>query len=159
MSTRKEKKPRRGEVLQEDIDFNGIIWVCAAFNAMNANYNALGGSFVTRDCLRFRPQLQIHRNGNDYGDTVAKISGVYCLFTIIESVIYTRTNDYKIAPKCKPLPVENLILEGSDALPWRSINNYTGSSVSTEKPPSEKALSVDNTASDDSSVTQVPLII
>lgn len=124
MSTRWEKKPRRGEVHQEDIDFNGIIWVCAAFNAMNANYNALGGSFVTRDCLRFRPQLQIHRNGNDYDDTVAKISGVYCLFTIIESVIYTRTNDYKIAPKCKPLPVENLILEGSDALPWRSINNW-----------------------------------
>ncbi len=51
-------------------------------------------------------QLRIYRRGNDYGDTVAKITGVYCPLTIRESVIFTRTTDYKIVPKRKPAPVE-----------------------------------------------------
>lgn len=121
--------------------------------------NAQGGPFVTRDCLRVRLNYEYTENGNDYGDTVAKISGVYCPFTISESVIYTRTNDYKIVPKRKPSLVENLTLEGRDAAPWSSVNNCTGRSVSTEKPTSEKVVSADNTASDCSSVTLVPLNI
>ena len=100
--------------------------------------NAQGGPFVTRDCLRVRLNYEYTENGNDYGDTVAKISGVYCPFTISESVIYTRTNDYKIVPKRKPSPVENLTLEGRGAAPWSSVNNCTGRSESDEKPPSER---------------------
>lgn len=89
--------------------------------------NAQGGPFVTRDCLRVRLNYEYTENGNDYGDTVAKISGVY-----------TRTNDYKIVPKHKPSSVENLTLEGRDAAPWSSVNNCTGRSESDEKPPSER---------------------
>ncbi|CAH6693437.1 hypothetical protein AI2937V1_3177 [Klebsiella oxytoca] len=100
--------------------------------------NAQGGPFVTRDCLRVRLNYEYTENGNDYGDTVAKISGVYCPFTISESVIYTRTNDYKIVPKRKPSLVENLTLEGRDAAPWSSVNNCTGRAESDEKPPSER---------------------
>lgn len=100
--------------------------------------NAQGGPFVTRDCLRVRLNYEYTENGNDYGDTVAKITGVYCPFTISESVIYTRTNDYKIVPKHKPSQVENLTLEGRDAAPWSSVNNCTGRSESDEKPPSER---------------------
>ncbi|MBZ7672936.1 replication endonuclease [Klebsiella grimontii] len=100
--------------------------------------NAQGGPFVTRDCLRVRLNYEYTENGNDYGDTVAKISGVYCPFTVSESVIYTRTNDYKIVPKHKPSSVENLTLEGRDAAPWSSVNNCTGRSESDEKPPSER---------------------
>ncbi|MGN9648473.1 replication endonuclease [Klebsiella michiganensis] len=87
--------------------------------------NAQGGPFVTRDCLRVRLNYEYTENGNDYGDTVAKISGVYCPFTVSESVIYTRTNDYKIVPKHKPSSAENLTLEGRDAAPWSSVNNCT----------------------------------
>lgn len=87
--------------------------------------NAQGGPFVTRDCLRVRLNYEYTENGNDYGDTVAKISGVYCPFTVSESVIYTRTNDYKIVPKRKLSSVENLTLEGRDAAPWSSVNNCT----------------------------------
>ncbi len=97
--------------------------------------NAQGGPFVTRDCLRVRLHYEYTENGNDYGDTVAKITGVYCPFTISEAVIYTRTNDYKIVPKRKPSPVENLTLEGRDAAPWSSVNNCTGRAESDEKPP------------------------
>lgn len=121
--------------------------------------NAQGGPFVTRDCLRVRLNYEYTENGNDYGDTVAKISGVYCPFTISESVIYTRTNDYKIVPKRKPSSVESLTLEGRDAAPWSSVNNCTGRADSDEKPPSETAVSVDKTAPDDSSVTELPLNI
>lgn len=36
--------------------------------------NAQGGPFVTRDCLRVRLNYEYTENGNDYGDTVAKIT-------------------------------------------------------------------------------------
>ncbi|MFV9310540.1 replication endonuclease [Klebsiella oxytoca] len=121
--------------------------------------NAQGGPFVTRDCLRVRLNYEYTENGNDYGDTVAKITGVYCPFTISESVIYTRTNDYKIVPKRKPSPVENLTLEGRDAAPRSSVNNCTGRPESDEKPPSETAVPADKTAPDNSSVTELPLNI
>ncbi|MCH9422003.1 replication endonuclease [Klebsiella quasipneumoniae] len=121
--------------------------------------NAQGGPFVTRDCLRVRLNYEYTENGNDYGDTVAKISGVYCPFTISESVIYTRTNDYKIVPKRKPSPVENLTLEGRDAAPWSSVNNCTGRSDWNEKPQSETAVLANKTSPDDSSMTELPLNI
>nr|DAY50629.1 MAG TPA: Replication associated protein [Caudoviricetes sp.] len=121
--------------------------------------NAQGGPFVTRDCLRVRLNYEYTENGNDYGDTVAKITGVYCPFTISESVIYTRTNDYKIVPKRKPSPVENLTLEGRDAAPRSSVNNCTGRFASDEKPPSETVVPADKTAPDNSSVTELPLNI
>lgn len=121
--------------------------------------NAQGGPFVTRDSLRVRLNYEYTENGNDYGDTVAKITGVYCPFTISESVIYTRTNDYKIVPKRKPSPVENLTLEGRDAAPRSSVNNCTGRSASDKKLPSETAVPADKTAPDDSSVTELPLNI
>ncbi|ENZ8460721.1 replication endonuclease [Klebsiella pneumoniae] len=121
--------------------------------------NAQGGPFVTRDCLRVRLNYEYTENGNDYGDTVAKISGVYCPFTISESVIYTRTNDYKIVPKRKPSPVENLTLEGRDAAPWSSVNNCTGRAESDQKLPRETAMSAYKSSPHDSSVTELPLNI
>ncbi|HFK4604257.1 TPA: replication endonuclease [Citrobacter farmeri] len=87
--------------------------------------NAQGGPFVARDCLRVRLNYEYTENGNDYGDTVAKITGVYCPYTGRESVIFTRTTDYKIVPKRKPSPVEILTLEGRAAAPRSSVNNCT----------------------------------
>lgn len=121
--------------------------------------NAQGGPFVTRDCLRVRLHYEYTENGNDYGDTVAKITGVYCPFTISEAVIYTRTNDYKIGPKRKPSPIENLALEGRDAAPWSSVNNCTGRAESDQKPPRETAMSAYKSSPHDSSVTKLPLNI
>ena len=97
--------------------------------------NAQGGPFVARDCLRVRLNYEYTENGNDYGDTVAKITGVYCPYTGRESVIFTRTTDYKIVPKRKPSPVEILTLEGRAAAPRSSVNNCTGRSGTDEKPP------------------------
>lgn len=121
--------------------------------------NAQGGPFVPRDCLRVRLNYEYTEDGNDYGDTVAKITGIYCPYSGGDSVIFTRTTDYKIVPKRKPSPVENLTLEGRAAAPRSSVNNCTGRSASDEKPPSETAVPAYKTAPDDSSVTELPLNI
>ncbi|SXD60712.1 replication endonuclease [Klebsiella variicola] len=121
--------------------------------------NAQGGPLVSRDCLRVRLSYEYTEEGNDYGDTVAKITGVYCPLTIRESVIFTRTTEYKIVPKRKPSPIEVLTLEGRAAAPRSSVNNCTGRSVSDEKPQSEKAVPADKSATSDSSVTELPLNI
>ncbi|WP_395166112.1 replication endonuclease [Klebsiella pneumoniae] len=121
--------------------------------------NAQGGPFVPRDCLRVRLNYEYTEDGNDYGDTVAKITGIYCPYSGGDSVIFTRTTDYKIVPKRKPSPVENLTLEGRAAAPRSSVNNCTGRSASDKKLPSETAVPADKTAPDDSSVTELPLNI
>ncbi|HHB8572287.1 TPA: replication endonuclease [Klebsiella pneumoniae] len=121
--------------------------------------NAQGGPFVPRDCLRVRLNYEYTEDGNDYGDTVAKITGIYCPYSGGDSVIFTRTTDYKIVPRSNPSPVENLTLEGRAAAPRSSVNNCTGRSASDGKPPSETAVTADKTAPDDSSVTELPLNI
>lgn len=121
--------------------------------------NAQGGPFVPRDCLRVRLNYEYTEDGNDYGDTVAKITGIYCPYSGGDSVIFTRTTDYKIVPRSNPSPVENLTLEGRAAAPRSSVNNCTGHSASDKKPPSETAVPDDKTAPDDSSVTELPLNI
>ncbi len=121
--------------------------------------NAQGGPFVPRDCLRVRLNYEYTEDGNDYGDTVAKITGIYCPYSGGDSVIFTRTTDYKIVPKRKPSPVENLTLEGRAAAPRSSVNNCTGRSASDKKTLSETAVQADKTAPDDSSVTELPLNI
>lgn len=127
--------------------------------------NAQGGPFVARDCLRVRLNYEFTENGNDYGDTVAKITGVYCPFTGCESVIFTRTTDYKIVPKRKPSPVEILTLEGRAAAPRSSVNNCTGCSVTDKKSPlkvaerSSKLVMRDGNDHLDSQMTEIPLNI
>lgn len=121
--------------------------------------NAQGGPFVPRDCLRVRLNYEYTEDGNDYGDTVAKITGIYCPYSGGDSVIFTRTTDYKIVPRSNPSPVENLTLEGRAAAPRSSVNNCTGRAESDEKPPSETAVADDKTAPDNSSVTELPLNI
>lgn len=110
--------------------------------------NAQGGPFVARDCLRVRLNYEYTENGNDYGDTVAKITGVYCPYTGSESVIFTRTTDYKIVPKRKPSPVEILTLEGRAAAPRSSVNNCTGRSGTDEKQPLKVAVPAGTTPSE-----------
>ena len=121
--------------------------------------NAQGGPLVPRDCLRVRLSYEYTEEGNDYGDTVARVTGVYCPLTIRESVIFTRTTEYKIVPKRKSSPVENLTLEGRAAAPRSSVNNCTGRAGAEEKLPSETAVPADKTAPGDSSVTELPLNI
>jgi len=60
--------------------------------------DAQGGPLVERRHIRVRIGYDITENGNDYGDDVSKITGVYSPFTGTQSMIYTRLNTFKIVP-------------------------------------------------------------
>ncbi|KOQ95166.1 replication endonuclease [Pluralibacter gergoviae] len=121
--------------------------------------NAQGGPFVARDCLRVRLNYEVTEDGNDYGDTISKITGVYCPFAGSESVIFTRTTDYKIVPKRKPAPAEVLTLEGREAAPRSSVNNCTERPGTGEKSPPDPVVSAAGGSSPGSSGAELPLNI
>ncbi len=54
---------------------------------------------VERDNLRIRLNYETTENGNAYGDDVQRITGIYCPITGNDSLIFTRTTQYKIVPK------------------------------------------------------------
>lgn len=86
-----------------------------------------GGAFVERDQLKIRLHYSTTENGNDYGDTVSKIEGVYCPLAGSDAIIYTRTAQYKIVPKRKSPETKGVDLDfpGGNAAPWSSVNNCT----------------------------------
>ncbi|NNS09335.1 replication endonuclease [Erwinia sp. JH02] len=92
---------------------------------------AQGGPLVPRDLLRVRLNYEVTENGNDYGDDVSHVTGVYSPFDPVSSVIFTRTNSYQIVPKAKEEAVKgvavgvDLALSGGPAAPWSSVNNCT----------------------------------
>ncbi|WP_226998871.1 replication endonuclease [Salmonella enterica] len=92
-----------------------------------------GGPFVARDDLTVRLYYSHTENGNDYGDTVSKIEGVYSPFSDAEDLIYTRTASYNIVPKLNPAPSGVLPLTGREAAPWSSVNNCTQTPEGGEK--------------------------
>lgn len=60
--------------------------------------SAQGGPLVERRNIRVRIRYDITENGNDYGDDISKIVGVYSPFAGEEAAIFTRMNTYKIVP-------------------------------------------------------------
>ena len=97
---------------------------------------AQGGPFVPRSQLQVRLTYEITENGNDYGDDVKRINGVYCPFAGPASSVFTRTVKYKIVPrqtgtdKAVDLAVD---LPGRPAAPWSSVNNCTQPPKNDEK--------------------------
>ncbi len=94
---------------------------------------AQGGPLVQRKDLRVRLNYEITENGNDYGDDVSRISGVYSPFSP-RDIIYTRTVEYKIVPKLKASTDEALDVSGGIAAPRSSVNNCTREPLQDEKP-------------------------
>lgn len=86
-----------------------------------------GGAFVERDQLKIRLHYCTTGNSNDYGDTVSKIEGIYCPLAGSDAIIYTRTAQYKIVPKCKTPETKGVDLDfsGGNAASWSSVNNCT----------------------------------
>ena len=94
---------------------------------------AQGGPLVQRKDLRVRLNYEITENGNDYGDDVSRISGVYSPFSP-RDIIYTRTVEYKIVPKLKASTDEAFDVSGGIAAPRSSVNNCTREPLQDEKP-------------------------
>jgi hypothetical protein len=95
---------------------------------------AQGGPLVSREALRVRLNYETTENGNDYGDQVSRVSGVYSPFAPLH-IIYTRTTEYKIVPKLKAGTDEAFEVSGGIAAPRSSVNNCTREPLRGEKSP------------------------
>ncbi|WP_210452333.1 replication endonuclease [Pantoea ananatis] len=114
---------------------------------------AQGGPLVARDALRVRLNYEITENGNDYGDSVSRINGVFSPFSL-HSTVYTRTTEYKIVAKLKSGTDEGLDLSGGIAAPRSSVNNCTREPRQYEK--SKVSRTVINDRSGHSVTVQAP---
>lgn len=88
---------------------------------------AQGGPLVERDKLRIRLNYETTENGNAYGDDVQRITGIYCPITGSDSLIFTRTTQYKIVPKRQGADgvAVDVGFSGGSAAPRSSVNNCT----------------------------------
>ena len=88
---------------------------------------AQGGPLVERDKLRIRLNYETTENGNAYGDNVQRITGIYCPITGNNSLIFTRTTQYKIVPKRQSADgvAVDVGFSGGSAAPRSSVNNCT----------------------------------
>lgn len=88
---------------------------------------AQGGPLVERDNLRIRLNYETTENGNAYGDDVQRITGIYCPITGNDSLIFTRTTQYKIVPKRQSADgvAVDVGFSGGSAAPRSSVNNCT----------------------------------
>lgn len=115
---------------------------------------AQGGPLVPRDLLRVRLKYEIIENGNDYGDDVSHITGVYSPFEPASSVIYTRTTSYQIVRKVEENAAPgvavgvDLALSGGPAAPRSSVNNCT------REPRKSKKAAVSSTVKADHAVPE-----
>ncbi|HEM6832051.1 TPA: replication endonuclease [Citrobacter koseri] len=88
---------------------------------------AQGGPLVERNSLRVRLNYETTENGNAYGDDVQRITGIYCPITGHDSLIFTRTTQYKIVPKRQSADgvAVDVGFSGGSAAPRSSVNNCT----------------------------------
>lgn len=88
---------------------------------------AQGGPLVERDNLRIRLNYETTENGNAYGDDVQRITGIYCPIAGNDSLIFTRTTQYKIVPKRQSADgvAVDVGFSGGNAAPRSSVNNCT----------------------------------
>ena len=88
---------------------------------------AQGGPLVEREALRIRLSYETTENGNAYGDDVQRITGIYCPLTGCDSLIFTRTTQYKIVPKRQSADgvAVDVDFSGGNAAPRSSVNNCT----------------------------------
>ncbi|CAQ86388.1 putative phage replication protein [Photorhabdus asymbiotica] len=83
-----------------------------------------GGPLVARKDLTVRLSYEITEQGNDYGEDVQRISGVYSPRIGESSSYLTREVKWQIVPKV------NADVKGRGlgvSAPWSSVNNCTGS--------------------------------
>lgn len=103
---------------------------------------AQGGPLVERDKLRIRLNYETTENGNAYGDNVQRITGIYCPITGNDSLIFTRTTQYKIVPKRQSADgvAVDVGFSGGIAAPRTRVNNCTEVKKRTNSPPGSPSL-------------------
>lgn len=93
---------------------------------------AQGGALVARRDLVVRLMYEITECGNEYGEAVQRIQGVYSPLSGQESEVLTRLVKWAIVPKLADSAAEAAFL-GGIAAPWSSVNNCTQSTITELK--------------------------
>ncbi|MCS3425027.1 hypothetical protein M2403_003650 [Rahnella sp. BIGb0603] len=93
---------------------------------------AQGGALVARRDLVVRLMYEIIECGNEYGEAVQRIQGVYSPLAGQESEVLTRLVKWAIVPKLADSAAE-AAFPGGIAAPWSSVNNCTQSTISELK--------------------------
>lgn len=93
---------------------------------------AQGGALVSRRDLVVRLMYEITECGNEYGEAVQRIQGVYSPLAGQESEVLTRLVKWAIVPKLAESEAE-AALPGGNAAPWSSVNNCTQRTITELK--------------------------
>lgn len=97
------------------------------FAADNSNWYAYtecqGGAFVKRRDLTVRLAYEITEQGNQYGEDVQRVTGVYSP-VVLNSEVVTRLVKWAIVPKLATALAEAGV-SGGNAAPWSSVTNCT----------------------------------
>ncbi|MCI9737317.1 replication endonuclease, partial [Proteus mirabilis] len=86
-----------------------------------------GGATVKRQDLTVRLSYEVTEMGNEYGEDVKKIKGVYSPLASEDSFYLTRTAKWElVAKESTSVKGSGLAFDGAISAPWSSVNNCTG---------------------------------
>ncbi|MGO3882646.1 MAG: replication endonuclease [Proteus vulgaris] len=86
-----------------------------------------GGATVKRKDLTVRLSYEVTEMGNEYGEDVKKIKGVYSPAVGEDSFYLTRTAKWElVAKESTSVKGSGLAFDGANSAPWSSVNNCTG---------------------------------
>ncbi|ENL7682379.1 replication endonuclease [Proteus mirabilis] len=86
-----------------------------------------GGATVKRKDLTVRLSYEVTEMGNEYGEDVKKIKGVYSPAVGEDSFYLTRTAKWElVAKESTSVKGSGLAFDGAISAPWSSVNNCTG---------------------------------
>ncbi|MFN6803888.1 replication endonuclease [Proteus mirabilis] len=86
-----------------------------------------GGATVKRRDLTVRLSYEVTEMGNEYGEDVKKIKGVYSPLACEDSFYLTRTAKWElVAKESTSVKGSGLAFDGAISAPWSSVNNCTG---------------------------------
>lgn len=86
-----------------------------------------GGATVKRQDLTVRLSYEVTEMGNEYGEDVKKIKGVYSPLACEDSFYLTRTVKWElVAKESTSVKGSGLAFDGAISAPWSSVNNCTG---------------------------------
>lgn len=86
-----------------------------------------GGATVKRRDLTVRLSYEVTEMGNEYGEDVKKIKGVYSPLASEDSFYLTRTAKWELVAKVSTsVKGSGLAFDGAISAPWSSVNNCTG---------------------------------
>ncbi|EDR7571792.1 replication endonuclease, partial [Salmonella enterica subsp. enterica serovar Newport] len=119
----RELRRMRGQTL-DDPRMDAVLASADVAVDWAAYTQAQGGPLVARDDLVIRLAYEITECGNEYGEDVQRVQGIYSP-QVAGSEVPTRLVKWEKVAKLSEAPAEDAV-PGRNAAPWSSVNNCTG---------------------------------